>query len=967
MSNYPNQYINPIDFYNYLDYLNLGGLVKANQGMDLNQYQDPLDLIDDTDVNFLNNPHLVQRYTSGTEGYDLELDGEEFDPYAEGEFTTSKIERDRNKTNRFFDKQQDYLFNEDGTYKEEFDPKKNPLRKKKWTLHNTSDETMYYDKFNPTKLMNKDEYEDYWNKIKSDHVIANLNARHEANPEKFQKVTGFDATTREITYAGDKLEGDIFSDENPGVSYIGYNKDDNTFSGSLISDKEGNIETKDREGTSRKFSYSPAQIGFEIEKPLSTPASQMDVPKPINTISQAPEGKEIDWQSVYEKRGDMYKDMNLEDYITEAKRQKRLHDQHGQWDYRSADEYAKHKQLQDLLGVSSQEVWDERYKPEGERKYDSLSGFEKKYVRNKLGVTEDELMSYYTHPDLSQRAAPSSDINEIAEAKKKMAERERELGIKPGDPGSAGYTSPAPMMTQEELDFQAGIDAFAAESGITSEEALKLYEVQEQPESKQKVNYGWGEGPNSWGYLGDMFYDSVLAPVSHALDVISVPKNLIVEGIEGLAGTGDGEFNWKGVVPRMSGDFSFDTLGGDAKYVSDVVGMENSHWLPKLAVDLVTDPMTYVGAGLVKGAAQKAIPLVSKVAPSATKLTPYVDKIPSLMPSWSQIKKGTPYAMGASGVAGALNIDDIDPTAYSQLNKDADLIYAKMDDYYNQQQMAEGGSPAYRLDEDGNYIPQTTMTEDISEDSELCSCDANIPASDTVKCQEACENQVTEVDEVREEKEKGDGRGFEKAYEAVMQGMGLFNQISEATDKPDMVARGLAQNQFQTDSRSSRGDTDINTGYQFQDKRVKARQGSHGTEMIDLNLPQYAPYTGPKYNLGMFMNEQAIDPYVDMKMKGMSLSRNFPIGDSNISLTPRIGFTDQRFTSDDLPPEILSQYFPEPSVNPNFGLGVKYNFDEGGRTEQLRMRDYDDVDTTIELEEDEIERLMALGAEIDYI
>mgnify|MGYP003680521161 FL=1 len=137
--------------------------------------------------------------------------------------------------------------------------------------------------------------------------------------------------------------------------------------------------------------------------------------------------------------------------------------------------------------------------------------------------------------------------------------------------------------------------------------------------------------------------------------------------------------------------------------------------------------------------------------------------------------------------------------------------------------------------------------------------------------------------------------------------------------------------------------------------------------MIDLNLPQYTSHTGPKYNLGMFMNEQAIDPYVDMKMKGMSLSRNFPIGDSNISLTPRIGFEDQRFVSDDVPQEVLNQYFPSPSINPSFNLGVKYNFDEGGRTEQLRMRDYDDVDTTIELEEDEIERLMALGAEIEYL
>ena len=39
----------------------------------------------------------------------------------------------------------------------------------------------------------------------------------------------------------------------------------------------------------------------------------------------------------------------------------------------------------------------------------------------------------------------------------------------------------------------------------------------------------------------------------------------------------------------------------------------------------------------------------------------------------------------------------------------------------------------------------------------------------------------------------------------------------------------------------------------------------------------------------------------------------------------------------------------------------------GGRTEQLRSRQYDDIDTTIDLDESTINELMALGAEIEYL
>jgi len=68
-----------MDFYNYLEFLNLGGLVKASTGTE------------DIPTTFNFTP-----WNQKTTGYDdLTLDGEDFNPYDEGEFTTSKIERDR--------------------------------------------------------------------------------------------------------------------------------------------------------------------------------------------------------------------------------------------------------------------------------------------------------------------------------------------------------------------------------------------------------------------------------------------------------------------------------------------------------------------------------------------------------------------------------------------------------------------------------------------------------------------------------------------------------------------------------------------------------------------------------------------------------------------------------------------------------------------------------------------------------
>ena len=997
VANYPGQYVNPADFYNYLDYLNLGGLVKAYTGTDSddtlgiasNRFHS--DLYDENTRQFDFNP-----YETEYKGYDLRTkDGDLYDQYEEGEFTTSKIEKDRKKSEGLHSDVEDYLYDESlGTKANWMDPDikegDNPLANKKWSLHNTTADTMYYDKYNPTKLYSEED----WTK-KGDEDLVNrsidmLNIRHKQNPDLFQEVTGYDPKTKNITYAGEKLKGDLSADNVSGTGYLAFGKkegeDDFNFMGSLLEDDKGSIEGKktafnpvtDTEGNikdikreDQMYSFSPAQIGFEIDKPYPSARSQMDVPRPLNTLSKFPKGSEVDWESIYQKRGDMYKDMNLEDYKTEAIRQQGLYDQHGKWDYRSADEYGKHKQLQDLLGVSSQEVWDERMAPEGERMYDTLSGFEKNYVKNNLGVTEDELMSYYTHPDLSQRSAPPQNIS-AAEYADMSPIQQKAFQDATGITDTKQNIQDDSDMTDEEID-----------EWWSSLSSAERQELQYPGQSSFGPRYAHGKGENSWGTVGDFLYSATLAPLSHGLDLISMPVNLIAEGIEGLAGTGDGQFNASGIVPAFRGDFSFDTLHGEGKQISNLIGMEDAHWLPKLGVDILTDPVTYATFGLaggLKGAASSGTKAFSREGAKAFAK----NAARKYGPTAGKVAAGSL----AAGIA-APHVFGSDPSKIDEMNE----LYAE--DYDGQPSggwnpypygenidpnvmlaqyggglptFAEAGEYSYRLDEDGNYQPQTTMMEDISESSELCSCDANIPASDVAKCQEACAKQeeVTEVDEVEEEEEKEDNRNFEKGYEAVMQGMGLFNQISESRPE-DFSNNQLAMNQFQTDSRDNRGMTDVNTGMQFQDKRVRARQGKAGTEMIDLNLPPV--YTGPKYNLGMFTEKRNVDPWVNVRNSGMNLSRNFPIGDSNVSLTPRIGFTNQRFMSDDLPQEVLNQYFSS-TTNPNLGLSLKYNFDEGGRTQQLRNRQYDDGDqhlNDLELDEDTIQELIAMGAEIDYI
>ncbi len=102
---------------------------------------------------------------------------------------------------------------------------------------------------------------------------------------------------------------------------------------------------------------------------------------------------------------------------------------------------------------------------------------------------------------------------------------------------------------------------------------------------------------------------SNIQTVSDVLSVASVPANLIAEAVEGIGGKGDKEFNFSDAMPDLSADrgsFNFKNMHGkDTKTVSSVTEIKNPYLA--FAVDLATDPLTYVGAGVVRGAVKKGI------------------------------------------------------------------------------------------------------------------------------------------------------------------------------------------------------------------------------------------------------------------------------------------------------------------------------------------------------------------------
>ena len=99
--------------------------------------------------------------------------------------------------------------------------------------------------------------------------------------------------------------------------------------------------------------------------------------------------------------------------------------------------------------------------------------------------------------------------------------------------------------------------------------------------------------------------------ISNALDILSVPGSLVAEAVEGIGGQGDGQFNITDAIPNMSGDFSFTNINNEPlKNVAGVAGVENP-WAA-FALNLATDPTTYVGAGIAKGLIKKGVTRAAK-------------------------------------------------------------------------------------------------------------------------------------------------------------------------------------------------------------------------------------------------------------------------------------------------------------------------------------------------------------------
>ena len=120
----------------------------------------------------------------------------------------------------------------------------------------------------------------------------------------------------------------------------------------------------------------------------------------------------------------------------------------------------------------------------------------------------------------------------------------------------------------------------------------------------------------------------------NALQILNMAPSLIRESIEGISGIpgvgdegglGDGKFNFKDILPDLYGTTILDEDKAQMP-VSETLGVDN-FW-GGLGIDLVTDPTTYIGAGVVKNLIQKfgknAIP---KLAKSAAKNSDEIGKL----------------------------------------------------------------------------------------------------------------------------------------------------------------------------------------------------------------------------------------------------------------------------------------------------------------------------------------------------
>ena len=111
-----------------------------------------------------------------------------------------------------------------------------------------------------------------------------------------------------------------------------------------------------------------------------------------------------------------------------------------------------------------------------------------------------------------------------------------------------------------------------------------------------------------------------LLQVDNLLQASSIPANLVREIIEGTTDKGDGQFNAGNILPDF---YNTTILTGDDKQipVSETLGIDN--WAGALATDMALDPLSYLGAGVVRNlgtkAAKNLAPKLAKFLGNTTK------------------------------------------------------------------------------------------------------------------------------------------------------------------------------------------------------------------------------------------------------------------------------------------------------------------------------------------------------------
>tara|TARA_R110002167_G_scaffold159573_5_gene355226 strand:+ start:2680 stop:10284 length:7605 start_codon:yes stop_codon:yes gene_type:complete len=121
------------------------------------------------------------------------------------------------------------------------------------------------------------------------------------------------------------------------------------------------------------------------------------------------------------------------------------------------------------------------------------------------------------------------------------------------------------------------------------------------------------------------------AAISNILDVLSVPGNLITEGVEYFGERGDKEFNFSDAMPGFSGDFSFTNMHGEpTKTVSGTTGEDGKplveNFWGALATDILTDPSTWVGAGAAKNTVKSTPNIITQLGKKTDEIVEAVNK-----------------------------------------------------------------------------------------------------------------------------------------------------------------------------------------------------------------------------------------------------------------------------------------------------------------------------------------------------